>query len=98
MCEFAKDAVLGDWVGEDFGDGPVSGSGGDKEDERADLTGGEDALGLAGIAVVISKAASKTISMAYICFAWRSRYTWTAVLLRFMTASKMPLITGCRLS
>jgi len=98
MREFAKDAVLGDGIGEDFGDGPMSGRGGDKEDERADFAGGEDALGLAGVAMIISKAASITILMAYICFAWRSRYTWTAVLLRFMTASKMPLITGCRLS
>lgn len=55
MREFTEDAVLGDGVVEDFGDGPVSGCGGDEEYERANFAGGEDAFGLAGVAAFVSK-------------------------------------------
>jgi hypothetical protein len=69
VCEFTEDAVFGDRVGQDFGDSPVRGSRRDEEDEGSYFAGGEDALGLAGVTMIISKAAYITILMAYICFA-----------------------------
>ena len=51
MREFTKDTVLGDRVRDDFGNGPVRRCRGDEEDEGTDFARGEDALGLAGVAV-----------------------------------------------
>jgi hypothetical protein len=58
MRELTEDAVLGDGVGEDLGDGPVSGCGGDEEYERANFAGGEDVFSLAGVAALSAKIPS----------------------------------------
>ncbi len=95
MRVFAKDAILSDGISKDLRDGPMCGCGGNEEDKRADFAGGEDALGFTRVAAIVSTVVTTRVFEAYICFAWRSRYTWTAVLFRFMTASKIFLITGC---